>query len=168
MVRHLLGPDNVNKTHFHEADGDGPLSEAIYIQTLGVNAKDARFIEQHQASLRRVAISLGVPWSKLDASGRTYENADAEDEWFWNSTIMPLADKLSEEVNASLAPRLGSEVGWFDLSGIRALRGRPPVDAQGAAALVQAGIASAEELRAWYGLTGPAPSPRPSSPCPTR
>jgi HK97 family phage portal protein len=160
------GPDNVGKTHFHEAErgDDGKLSESIFIQTLGVTAKDARFIEQHQASLSRIAISLGVPWSKLDASGRTYENADAEDEWFWNSTIVPMADKLAEEVNADLAPRLGPEVGWFDLSGIRALRGRPPVDAQGAAALVQAGIASAEELRAWYGLTGPAPVLAPEIP----
>jgi HK97 family phage portal protein len=155
------GPDNANRTHFHEADrSDDPtakLSEAIYVETLGVSAKDARFIEQHRASLERIAISLGVPWSKLDASGRTFDNADAEDEAFWQGTILPVADKLAEEVNASLAPRLGSEVGWFDLSGIRALRNRPPVSATDAAALVMANIADREEVRVWFGLTGPAP-----------
>lgn len=153
------GPDSAGKTHFVEVDPDSdrPLSESIFIQTLGVTAKDARLIEQHQASLGRVAMALGVPWSKLDASGRTYDNADAEDRAFWQTTMVPLCQTLAGEVNMDLAPRLGAEVGWFDLSGVDALRARPPVDASGAAVLVSAGIATAAEARAWFGLHGDPP-----------
>lgn len=153
------GPDRAGKTHFVEVDPDSdrPLSESIFIQTLGVSAKDARLIEQHQASLSRVAMALGVPWSMLDASGRTYENADAEERTFWQKTMVPLCQTLAGEVNMDLAPRLGSEVGWFDLSGVDALRARPPVDASGAAVLVAGGIASVTEARAWFGLHGDPP-----------
>lgn len=160
------GPDQGGKTHFLEVDPDGdrPLSDSIFIQSLGVSAKDARLIEQHQATLGRVAIALGVPWSKLDASGRTFDNADAEDRTFWQSTIVPLVSQLAGEVNMDLAPRLGGEVGWFDLSGVDALRTRPPVDASGAAVLVGAGIASREEARVWFGLHGEAPEIEVESP----
>lgn len=153
------GPDSAGKTHFVEVDPDSdrPLSESIFVQTLGVSAKDARLIEQHQASLSRVAMALGVPWSKLDASGRTYENADAEERTFWQQTMVPLCQTLAGEVNMDLAPRLGAEVGWFDLSGVDALRARPPVDASGAAVLVAGGIASVAEARAWFGLHGDPP-----------
>lgn len=153
------GPDRSGKTHFVEADpdSDGPLSDSIFIQTLGVTPKDARLIEQHQATLERVAMSLGVPWSKLDTSGRTYENADAEDAWFWESTMAPLLSDLADEVNMDLAPRLGAEVGWFDLSDVRALQPRPAADASAIPGLITAGVCTPTEARPWLGLSGDAP-----------
>lgn len=118
------GPDNAGKTAFIEASGEGGPKGAIDVITLGLTQADAQFIEQHRASLERIAIALGVPWSKLDASGRTFDNASEEDHNWWESTLLPRLADLADEVNMQLAPRLGREVGWFDTSGVRALQ--PP------------------------------------------
>ncbi len=122
------GPDRAGGTHFNEVEpvtdgsgASGKVGDAIDVKVLGLPQKDQQFVDQHQAALTRVAIGLGVPWSKLDASGRTFDNAEAEDFAFWEGTILPLIGELQDEVNMDLAPRLGSEVGWFDLSKVRCL-----------------------------------------------
>lgn len=117
------GPDNAGKMHFLETDPDrAKPSEALNVFTLGLSQKDARLIEQEKAALDHVAIALGVPWSKLDASGRTFDNASQEDISFWEGTVLPDLMKFADEINQQLAPRLGSDIGWFDLSRVRALR----------------------------------------------
>lgn len=122
------GPDNAGVTAFHEAepqngmDGQGKIADAIDVKVLGLKQSDAQFVEQHKESLSRIAIGLGVPWSRMDASGRTYDNAGAEDIIFWEQTILPRLLTYQDEINMELAPRLGAEVGWFDISKVRALR----------------------------------------------
>lgn len=152
------GPDNAGKVAFHEVSqqsgGDGEVGKAIDVKVLGLSQKDAKFIEQHKASLEMVAISLGVPWSKLDASGRTFDNATQEDASFWESTILPDLRTYEDEINMELAPRVGTDTGWFDLSSVKALKVKPePTTAKvGAPALVQAQIMTVNEARAEYGL----------------
>lgn len=153
------GPDNAGRTAFHEAtgeggDGTGDIGRAIDVKVLGLSAKDQQFVEQHQASLERVAMGLGVPWSRLDSSGRTFDNASAEDILFWEQTILPKATTYGDEINMGLAPRLGSELGWFDLSKVRALTMKQdPVTAQvGAPTMVQSQLMWINEARADYGL----------------
>lgn len=151
------GPANAGKTMVVEADAnpDVPLSEAIHIEQIGMSAKDARLVEAEAASLEHVAIALGVPWSRLSAAGRTYDNAGQEDETYWRDTVLPLATDLAEAVNQQLAPDLGDGVGWFDFSDVECLRDRR-FDAVGAATLYQAGVISKDEARAPFGLP-PAP-----------
>lgn len=151
------GPANAGKTMVVEADGnpDVPLSEAIHIEQIGMSAKDARLIEAEQASLEHVAMALGVPWSRLSAAGRTYDNAGQEDETYWRDTVLPLATDLAEAVNQQLAPDLGDGAGWFDFSDVECLRDRR-FDAVGAATLYTAGIITQNEARAPFGLP-PAP-----------
>lgn len=149
------GPANAGKTAFHEVEeGATKASDAIHVQTLGLAQKDAQFLEQHRAALEMVAIDLGVPWSKLDASGRTFANAEAEEETFWENTILPLVATLEDEVNLDLAPRVGSDAGWFDVSGVRALRKKvtPVTQAVGVDTLTQARLMTVNEARADYGL----------------
>lgn len=151
------GVDNAGKIAFVETDPDGALpGQAVRIETLGLTQKDARMLEMHRASLEHVAMALGVPWSRLSAADRTFSNAGQESVDYWKS-LAGDARKIAGEVNASLAPLLGSEVGWFDLSGVEALAPRPPVEASSAAILVREGIATADEVRPWYGLSGPGP-----------
>ena len=151
------GVDNAGKLAFVETDPDGATpSQAISIQTLGISQKDARMLEMHRASLEHVAMALGVPWSRLSAADRTFSNAGQESTDYWKGLASD-ARKFGAEVNASLAPLLGAEVGWFDLSGVEALAPRPPVSAQEAVALVNGFIATPEEVRPWYGLAGPGP-----------
>ena len=40
------------------------------MKVLGLSAKDARLVEQRKDLIHEVAIGLGTPFSKLDASGR--------------------------------------------------------------------------------------------------
>jgi HK97 family phage portal protein len=149
------GVDNAGRTSFHEVeDGDGPVENEISIKVLGLSAKDSRLIETRKEAMMEIAIALGTPWSKLDASGRTYENADAEDRDFWENTILPDLIDLQDDINMQLAPRLGDDVVWFDLSGVRALARKilPITQSVGAPALLQARIMTINEARADYGL----------------
>ena len=149
------GPDNAGRTHFNEVDdsGDGPVADSIDVKVLGMSTKDARLIEQRKEAVSEIAIALGTPWSKLDASGRTFDNADAEDRDWWENTILPDLIDLQDEINMQLAPRLGPEVCWFDLRGVRALQRRSiAISAADLPPLVQAQLMKPNEARAEIGL----------------
>lgn len=152
------GWDNAGRTLFNEAgdDGDGPVGDAIDVKVLGLSQKDARLAEMRKDALMEVAISLGVPWSKLDASGRTFDNAEAEDRTYWEERVLPLLLDLEDDINMQLAPRMGDDVAWFDLDEVRVLRQRakPTTQTVGAPALVQAQLMTVNEARADYGLPG--------------
>jgi hypothetical protein len=104
--------------------------------------------------MMEIAIALGTPWSKLDASGRIYDNAEVEDRDWWENTILPDMIDLVDDINTQLAPRLGNDVAWFDLSGVRALKRKviPVTQTVGAPALLQARIMTINEARLDYGL----------------
>lgn len=121
------GPDNAGKMMIHESDGDenGNVEGALTIQTLGLSQKDAEFIKRHELKFRNLAIAMGTPWSKLDSSARTFDNAGEENKNWWQHKLLPLIRKLQNRVNISLAPRLGSEVGWFDISEVEELQPAP-------------------------------------------
>lgn len=147
------GPDNAGKTAFMEAgEGEGKLSDSIFIQQIGMSAKDAKFLDQEKEALEHVAMALGVPWSKLSASGRTFDNAKAEDQTYWTQTLLPIITDLQDAVNLRLAPRVGSELGWFDLSTVEALRPAVRFTKVDPAMLVQADIVTPDEVRADLGL----------------
>lgn len=148
------GPENAGKVAFAEVEKGHDLAQSFDIRTLGLPQKDAQMIEQHRAVLEHVAIDLGVPWSKLDASDRTYDNAEAEERTFWENTMLPLIATLEDEVNMDLAPRLGSDAGWFDVSEVPYVGRKPvPLTARvGAPSMVQSQIMTINEGRADYGL----------------
>ena len=142
------GVDNAGRFWHNEvdADGDNPIGNTIHVEQLGLTAKDSKLVEQRKAAMIEVAMSLGTPWSKLDASGRTYENADAEDRDWWENTILPDLIDLQDDINMQLAPQLGSEVGWFDLSSVRALK-RKLIPVAELPKLVDGGIMTKNEAR---------------------
>jgi HK97 family phage portal protein len=164
------GPDNAGKPRFHEVDdqGDGPVGEAIDIKTLGVSNRDSQFVQAHLQSLKEIAWGLGVPWSKIDAADRTFSNAEAEERVWLLERVVPFLETLADEINLRLAPMLGSEVGWFDLSGEEALRPKPRFTAADGVTLWSAGLATSEEVRGELGLDPevelPAPPMMPALP----
>lgn len=147
------GPDNAGKIAFLEIGDDENAAskvkpvDALNVQVLGLSQKDARFIEQEKAALERVAIACGVPWSRLSATERTFNNAGQEDENFWFDTMIPLLTDLADEVNMQLAPRLGGEVGWFDLGHVKVFKPTRSVLNIDPIGLFQAGLASKDEAR---------------------
>lgn len=148
------GPDNAGKPKFVEAqgDGDGGLDSAVVVKTLGLSQKDAAFIERYEAKVRSICVALGVPMSRLmDASQRTFSNSSQEWLNYWQSTLIPLATDLADDVNLDLAPRLGSEVGWFDFSGVEVLKPAPKYQQVGLPSLVGP-VMTQNEARAEMGL----------------
>ena len=150
------GPLNAGRVALNELDddGDGPVGDSIDVKVLGLSAKDARLMEQRRDLVREVAMALGTPFSKLDASGRTFDNAAQEDLDWWENTILPDLNDLQDDINMQLAPRLGNEVVWFDLRNVRALQSRrKPITALATAPeLVAAKMMTLNEGRADYGL----------------
>lgn len=150
------GVDNAGRTRFHEVsdDGDGPVGESIDVKVLGLSQRDAQLAESRKVSLMEVAISLGTPWSKLDASGRTFDNADAEERTWWRDTNDPDMTDLEDDINMQLAPRLGGDVCWFDRDSVPELRRKvvPITNKVGVDVLVKSQLMTLNEARADYGL----------------
>jgi HK97 family phage portal protein len=150
------GAANAGRVAINEVgeDGDGPVGDSIDVKVLGMSARDARLVEMRKDLVHEIAIALGTPFSKLDASGRTFDNASQEDLDWWETTILPDLEDLEDDINMQLAPRLGDEVVWFDLRGIRALQRRivPITQTVGAPSLVRAQLMTINEARADYGL----------------
>jgi phage portal protein BeeE len=150
------GPDNAGKPIFVEASpGDEEINRTFHIEQLGLSQKDAMFIPRMEAKIRAVCVALGTPLSILgDASGRTFNNAGQEYRNWWEGTLLPLMDDLSDAVNMRLAPRLGPEVGWFDTSHVAALKAENKIYALGAAAatFIENKIFTINEVREAYNL----------------
>lgn len=149
------GPTNAGRVAFNEAEGyeDGDVSNAVSVEVLGASNKDAQLLELHGAARDQVLEAFGTPRSAVgDASGKTFANAEAELKVWWRSRLVPLAADLAGAINMQLAPRLGGEVGWFDLSDVPELKDHQPLDATAAATLVGAGIITPDEARQPFGL----------------
>lgn len=145
----LGGPDNAGRVALNEVsdDGDGPVGDSINVQVLGLSQKDARIVDTRKEAMVEVAIALGTPWSKLDASGRTFDNADAEEMTWWENTLLPDLTDLQDDINMQLAPRLGSDVVWFDLRGVQALQPRRRFTHVDATELLKMAVVVPNEVR---------------------
>ena len=147
------GVDNAGRVHIHEVgEGEGSVGDAIHIETVGLSQKDARMIEAEKEALEHVAMALGVPWSRLSASGRTFDNASQEDRTYWHDTVLPIATDLQDAINLQVAPRCGTEVGWFDFSHVEALRPTPMFTLTDAVAGYQGQLLTLDEARSPFGL----------------
>jgi HK97 family phage portal protein len=156
ISRHA-GPDNAGRPIFLRAtEGDEDVSKTFHIETLGLNQRDAEFIARHDREIQAICVAFGTGLSLLgDASARTFDNASQENTNWWEGTLLPLVHDLQDDVNISLAPRLGREVGWFDISGVRALQKSSFIEVLGngnMVALVQAGVLVPDEIRGEVGL----------------
>jgi HK97 family phage portal protein len=151
----FTGVNNAGRTIFTEADAPAgaKISDAIQVTPLAVNAVDGKTVEINQQAKIDITIALGVPMSLIgNASQRTYANADSEFRNFWTITLLPLIRELESQINTILAPTLGREVGWFDLSEVAALRPANPITPPTVADLIEYGIENPQEIGALLGL----------------
>ena len=159
------GPDKAGRTAFHEVgEGDGAVGDAIDIKTLGLAQKDAQFAQSHLQALKEVAWGLGVPWSKIDSADRTFSNAEAEERSWMLERVVPFLETLTDEINLRLAPMLGREVCWFDLSGVEALRPTPRFTFSEGIEGWAAGLLLDREVREEFGLDPDVELPTPVVP----
>jgi HK97 family phage portal protein len=151
------GPDNAGRAAFVETDGgDAGVAGSLDIKSLGLNQKDAEFIKRYDQKIRGIIIGFGVPMSRLgDSSQRTFSNAGEEMHSYWENTLLPIALDLADAMNMQLLPRYGTRnggVGYFDTSGVAALKQGQNIAPITAGDLVGQGIASKNEGRAIVGL----------------
>jgi hypothetical protein len=83
------GPSNAGQTTVIEADG-------LSVQDMSSNPRDVQWQEAVRGSKEDILLAFGVPESVLgNASGRTFDNADAEFEIFWSVTMQPFMDAMA-------------------------------------------------------------------------
>lgn len=71
-------------------------SDGVDVQDMSASPRDAMYVEALAGSKADLLLAFGVPESVLgNASGRTFDNADAEGETFWTVTMMPLLDAVA-------------------------------------------------------------------------
>lgn len=121
------GAQNAGKVMFTEgtADDNGKVTGAVEVIPMGVNNRDSQLSVIYDQQLQAISGGLGVPMSRLDASGRTFNNAGQEDINWHEDKLLPLCRELQDVVNRVLAPKFDDgNAGWFDLSQVRALKPR--------------------------------------------
>jgi len=83
------GPLSAGATTVIESDG-------IDVQDMSTSPRDAMYLEAIAGSKADILLAFGVPESVLgNAAGRTFDNADAEFEIFWTTTMLPFMDALA-------------------------------------------------------------------------
>lgn len=152
FMSEFSGFDNAGKTIFAEAENDydtsGKLVDQANVQVvdLSMSSVDAQLLAMIQEAKNDINIGLGVPRSLIgDASQRTFANAGAENRNFWTLTVVNDIAELQDDINLLLAPKVGKEVGWFDLTRVVALQ--PPSIFQPPAIgdAIDAGVITAEQ-----------------------
>lgn len=150
------GVDNRGKTIFAEAEYDEDDTSGkplVQVEKIAQTAVDAQLLELSKTAKDEICVALGVPLSLIgNAQERIYANAASEYKNFWTMTVMNLITEIQDHVNTLLAPRLGQEVGWFDLSRVAALQPpqifAPPMIGD----VINYGVASAAQIANVLGI----------------
>lgn len=110
------GGSNAGKTSVIESDG-------IEVADLGANPRDVQWQEATRVSKEDILLSFGVPESILgNASGRTFDNADAEYEIFWTHTMLTHCRALANGLDALTGVDDDDRVIVYDFSGVDVLQ----------------------------------------------
>lgn len=133
FMQEFTGFDSAGKTIFAEFDDDDAMNGGkstgagkggpVQVERLAESPMDAQMIQLAEQAKIDITVALGVPMSLIgNASQRTFSNADSEYRNFWTITVLPLLSEIQDPINMQLAPRVGNEVGWFDLRRVVALQ----------------------------------------------
>lgn len=123
------GVDQAGKTAFAYTEAGSPLDSngnripPWDVKVLGLSQRDTQALERQRDVADRICAAFGTPMSKIgDSSGRTFSNAAQEDQNWYRESVIPDAQDIADEINLIMAPRLGSDVCWFDTTKIDALQ----------------------------------------------
>lgn len=140
------GPASAGRTSALEADA------AEWIDTSGT-PRDTQWAESMDRNRKEVAMTFGTPESILgDASGRTFDNADAEFEIWWSTTMKDMLSMLDDQLDVLTGSYDDQLFVRHDLSKVWVL-GRHKRDAiKQAAEDFTAGLITLNDYRAVAGL----------------
>lgn len=98
------GPDRAGRTTVIEADG-------IEVQDMGASPRDFQWLEAIRGSKEDILLAFGTPESVLgNASGRTFDNADAEKEIWWEETVQPHMLAIGRGLDPVTGGDIGDEI----------------------------------------------------------
>lgn len=111
------GPKTAGRTTVIEAD------EVSWVDT-ATTPRDAQYTQAQAATKLDLLLAFGVPESVLgNASGRTYDNAGAEEAIFWRVTMLPHVDMIAEAFDTLTPGGVEDELHFIhDVSDIAPLR----------------------------------------------
>lgn len=136
------GPEAAGRTTVIEADD-------LFWQDTSGTPRDTQWGDTMDRMRREISIAFGVPESVLgDASGRTFDNADAEFEGFWQHKEGPLLRALDAQLDVLTPGGYRDEVFLgHDLSDVYVLGRHKRAEQDRALAQYQAGAITLDDLR---------------------
>lgn len=112
------GPYGAGRTSVIEAEG-------ISVNDLGASPRDLQWLEAIRGSKDDILLSFGTPESVLgNASGRTYDNADAEKENWWEETVQGHCDGFTAGLDALTGSEDDDRFLSMDYDGVDVLQRR--------------------------------------------
>ena len=102
-----LNPEDMEELKMRFGGGPTRAGQTTVIEGTGINAqdmaanpRDVQWGELLASSKERLLLAFGVPESVMgNASGRTFDNADAERENFWLDTMVPHCDNIASSLD---------------------------------------------------------------------
>jgi HK97 family phage portal protein len=139
-------------------DGPGGVvaiqADGLSIADTSGNPRDTQWAETMDRMRKEVSMTFGVPESILgDASGRTFDNADAEKENFWEDTESPLLAILDDQLDVLTGGDDDTLFFRHDKTGVWVLGRHRRMELDRASAEVDTGKRTIDEYRKLAGLT---------------
>lgn len=159
--RKFGGVSNAGKPMFAEREldlgdagaGGAGIGDPVTVTKIGQSQRDSEMSNLRAAKIGDLSVGLGVPLSVLgDTRDAKFENIEGDRKILYRETIRPMLRDLEDLVNIQLAPRLGNDVGWFDITKVYELKPIPLFSERWGPTLVESGIITRDEYRDDLGL----------------
>jgi len=140
------GPTAAGQTTVIEADG-------ISATDMSASPRDVQYMEAVRGSKEDILLAFGVPESVLgNASGRTFDNADAEAEVFWSATMQPFMDSMATGFDVLTEDGLEDDIYVaYDYSVVDVLQRQTRIKHDKALNEFQSGVLTIDEYLAFVG-----------------
>lgn len=133
------GPSRAGRVSVIEADD-------IVVQDLGANPHDLQYLQTIAGSKEDILLAFGVSESVLgNASGRTFDNADAELEGFWSETMTSHCDPMARGLDDLTGSTTDNKFVSFDYNRVAVLQRHKQAKLDKALANFQAGTMTLDE-----------------------
>lgn len=117
-------------------------------EEMGITPKDMDFGAGKEDAARDICLSFGVPHILIVPGQATYNNVREAKLELWEDTILPLIDKVVDQLDAQLAPRFGEGLSLgVDLDEISALEPRRESKRKSVVELLDKGVIDEDEAR---------------------
>jgi HK97 family phage portal protein len=133
-------PHSAGRTSVIEADG-------VTVNDLSATPRDLQWLEAITGTKSDILLAFGTPESVLgNASGRTYDNADAEKEVWWEETMLPHCDAIAAALDELTGSYDDDEYLTYDYDAVDVLQRRKRARQQAAMDSASKGMSTLDEM----------------------